>query len=172
MLPQGPLFITDAHIGIDPSVEQIVNTTLASARPVSDFGIRPKIALLSHSDFGSFDSASAAKMRAAMRLLQERHPELEAEGEMNGDTALNPTIRERVFPHSRLKGEANVLIMPNLDAANIAYQMTKVLADALAVGPILIGAAMPAHILTPSVTARGVINMTALAAVEAQGARS
>ena len=108
-------------------------------------------------------------MRHALRLLRENHPELEVEGEMNGDTALNPAIRERVFPHSRLKGEANVLIMPNLDAANIAYQMTKVLADALAVGPILIGAAMPAHILTPSVTARGVINMTALAVVEAQG---
>ncbi len=139
------------------------------AAHVRRFGIPPKIALLSHSDFGSYDSPSAAKMRAALAILLKEHPELEVEGEMKGDTALNPALRERVFPNSRLKGEANVLIMPNLDAANIAYQMTKVLADALPVGPILMGAACPAHILTPSVTARGVINMTALAVVEAQG---
>lgn len=169
---KGAYFMADTQVTPEPSVEAVAEMAVLAAAHVRRFGLEPKIALLSHSDFGSFDSASAAKMRAAMRLLQERHPELEAEGEMNGDTALNPAIRERVFPHSRLKGEANVLIMPNLDAANIAYQMTKVLADALAVGPILIGAAMPAHILTPSVTARGVINMTALAAVEAQGARS
>jgi malate dehydrogenase (oxaloacetate-decarboxylating)(NADP+) len=168
---KGAYFMADTQVTPEPSVEAVAEMAVLAAAHVRRFGLEPKIALLSHSDFGSFDSASAAKMRAAMRLLQERHPELEAEGEMNGDTALNPAIRERVFPHSRLKGEANVLIMPNLDAANIAYQMTKVLADALAVGPILIGAAMPAHILTPSVTARGVINMTALAAVEAQGAR-
>ena len=169
---KGAYSMADTQVTPEPSVEAVAEMAVLAAAHVRRFGLEPKIALLSHSDFGSFDSASAAKMRAAMRLLQERHPELEAEGEMNGDTALNPAIRERVFPHSRLKGEANVLIMPNLDAANIAYQMTKVLADALAVGPILIGAAMPAHILTPSVTARGVINMTALAAVEAQGARS
>jgi malate dehydrogenase (oxaloacetate-decarboxylating)(NADP+) len=107
-------------------------------------------------------------MRAACDQLAVSHPDLEVDGEMHGDSALSPTFRERVLPHSRLTGEANVLIMPNLDAANIAYQMTKVLADALPVGPILIGAARPAHILTPSVTARGVINMTALAVVEAQ----
>jgi malate dehydrogenase (oxaloacetate-decarboxylating)(NADP+) len=132
--------------------------------------MEPKIALLSHSDFGSFETNSALKMRRAMQLLAERHPELEVEGEMNGDSALLPAYRERVFPNSRLKGEANVLIMPNLDAANIAYQLIKVLADALPVGPILIGAARPAHILTPSVTARGVVNMTAVAVVEAQAA--
>jgi malate dehydrogenase (oxaloacetate-decarboxylating)(NADP+) len=140
-----------------------------AAAHVRRFGLPPKIALLSHSDFGSFDSASARKMREAVAILRDNHPELEVEGEMHGDAALSPAIRERVFPNSRLKGEANVLIMPNLDAANIAYQMTKVLADALAVGPILIGSALPAHILTPSVTARGVINMTAFAVVEAQG---
>jgi malate dehydrogenase (oxaloacetate-decarboxylating)(NADP+) len=169
---KGAYFLADTQVTPDPSADAIADMAVLAAAHVRRFGLEPKIALLSHSDFGSFDSASAGKMRAAMRLLQERHPELEAEGEMNGDTALSPMIRERVFPHSRLKGEANVLIMPNLDAANIAYQMTKVLADALAVGPILMGAAMPAHILTPSVTARGVINMTALAAVEAQGARA
>jgi malate dehydrogenase (oxaloacetate-decarboxylating)(NADP+) len=139
-----------------------------AAAHVRRFGLEPKIALLSHSNFGSYDSASARKMRAACDQLAASHPELEVDGEMHGDSALNPAFRERVLPHSRLTGEANVLIMPNLDAANIAYQMTKVLADALPVGPILIGAARPAHILTPSVTARGVINMTALAVVEAQ----
>jgi malate dehydrogenase (oxaloacetate-decarboxylating)(NADP+) len=168
---KGAYFMADTQVTPEPSAEAVADMAVLAAAHVRRFGLDPKIALLSHSDFGSFDSASAAKMRSALRLLQERNPEIEAEGEMNGDTALNPAIRERVFPHSRLKGEANVLIMPNLDAANIAYQMTKVLADALAVGPILIGAAMPAHILTPSVTARGVINMTALAAVEAQGVR-
>ncbi|MFN3348233.1 NADP-dependent malic enzyme [Pseudorhodoplanes sp.] len=168
---KGAYFLADTQVTPEPGVEAVAEMAVLAADHVRRFGLEPKIALLSHSDFGSYDSASAAKMRAAMRLLQERHPELEAEGEMNGDTALSPMIRERVFPHSRLKGEANVLIMPNLDAANIAYQMTKVLADALAVGPILIGAALPAHILTPSVTARGVINMTAFAAVEAQSAR-
>ncbi|MGD9922764.1 MAG: NADP-dependent malic enzyme [Pseudorhodoplanes sp.] len=169
---KGAYFLADTQVTPEPSAEAVADMAVLAAAHVRRFGLDPKIALLSHSDFGSYDTASAAKMRAALRLLQDRNPELEAEGEMNGDTALNPTIRERVFPHSRLKGEANVLIMPNLDAANIAYQMTKVLADALAVGPILIGAAMPAHILTPSVTARGVINMTALAVVEAQGARA
>jgi malate dehydrogenase (oxaloacetate-decarboxylating)(NADP+) len=168
---KGAYFMADTQVTPEPSAEAVADMAVLAAAHVRRFGLEPKIALLSHSDFGSYDSVSASKMRAALHLLQERHPELEAEGEMNGDTALSTVIRERVFPHSRLKGEANVLIMPNLDAANIAYQMTKILADALPVGPILIGAAMPAHILTPSVTARGVINMTALAAVEAQGVR-
>ena len=139
-----------------------------AAAHVRRFGIEPKIALLSHSNFGSYDTDSSRKMRRATALLKEHHPELEADGEMHGDAALSPILRDRVLPHSRLTGEANLLIMPNLDAANIAYQMIKVLADALPVGPILIGAARPAHILTPSVTARGVVNMTAVAVVEAQ----
>ena len=116
------------------------------------------------------DTRSARKMRDALGLIRERAPELEVDGEMQADTALSEMIRERVYPASRLKGEANVLIMPNLDAANIAFQFTKILADALPVGPILIGAAKPAHILTPSVTARGIVNMTAIAVVEAQAA--
>jgi len=107
-------------------------------------------------------------MRRAAQLMHKAHPEIESDGEMHGDSALSDVLRDRVLPHSRLKGTANVLIMPNLDAANIAYQVIKVLADALPVGPILIGPARPAHILTPSVTARGVLNMTAVAAVEAQ----
>jgi malate dehydrogenase (oxaloacetate-decarboxylating)(NADP+) len=109
-------------------------------------------------------------MRAALDLIRQQGPDFEVDGEMNGESALVPAFRQRVYPHSRLTGEANVLIMPNIEAANIAYQMIKVLADALPVGPILIGAARPAHILTPSVTARGIVNMTAVAAVEAQQA--
>jgi malate dehydrogenase (oxaloacetate-decarboxylating)(NADP+) len=128
----------------------------------------PKIALLSHSDFGQSDSPSAMKMRDALALLQRRDPELQVDGEMQADSALSEMVRERVLPGSRLKGAANVLIFPNLDAANIAFQFAKVLADALPVGPLLIGPAKPAHILTPSVTARGIVNVTAAAVVEAQ----
>ena len=165
---KGAFFIADTHVHDNPDAHQLVEIALRAATEVRRFGIEPKIALVSHSDFGSHDSASARKMREAARLLAERAPELEVDGEMQADTALSDIIREKVLPHSRLKGEANVLLMPNLDAANIAYQLTKVLADALPVGPILLGAAMPAHILPPSTTARGVVNMTAMAVVEAQ----
>jgi malate dehydrogenase (oxaloacetate-decarboxylating)(NADP+) len=165
---KGAYFMTDTQVTPDPSAEEIAEMAVLAAAHVRRFGLEPKIALLSHSNFGSYDSASARKMQAARERLATTHPSLEVEGEMHGDAALLPAFRERVFPNSRLKGEANVLIMPNLDAANIAYQMTKVLADALPVGPILIGAARPAHILTPSSTARGVINMTATSVVEAQ----
>ena len=142
--------------------------TIACASHVRRFGIEPRIALLSHSDFGSADTASARKMQRALSLIQARATGLVVDGEMAADTALLQSIRDRVNPGSTLKGEANVLIMPNLDAANIALQIVKVLADALPVGPILIGPAKPAHILTPSVTARGIVNVTAVAVVEAQ----
>jgi malate dehydrogenase (oxaloacetate-decarboxylating)(NADP+) len=165
---KGHIFLADTHVTPDPNVDEIVEMAGLAAAHVRRFGIEPKIALLSHSNFGSYDTDSARKMRRATELLRERHPDLEVDGEMHGDAALSPVLRDRVLPHSRLKAEANLLIMPNLDAANIAYQMIKVLADALPVGPILIGAARPAHILTPSVTARGVVNMTAVAVVEAQ----
>jgi malate dehydrogenase (oxaloacetate-decarboxylating)(NADP+) len=165
---KGIYFIADTQVRPDPTAEEIAETAVLAAAHVRRFGLTPKIALLSHSDFGSYDSASAIKMRRAVELLATVHPELEADGEMRGDTALNPVIRAHALPQSRLKGEANVLIMPNLDAASIAYQMIKGIADALPVGPILIGAAKPAHILNGSVTARGVVNMTAVAAVEAQ----
>ena len=135
---------------------------------VQRFAMKPKIAFVSHSDFGSYDTDSSRKMRRATALLKQNHPEIEADGEMQGDTALSEAARNLILPHSKLEGVANILIMPNLDTANVAYQMIKVLADALPVGPILIGAAKPAHILTGSVTARGVVNMTALAVVEAQ----
>jgi malate dehydrogenase (oxaloacetate-decarboxylating)(NADP+) len=166
--PKGAFFITDTHVRPDPSAEELAEIAALSAKHVERFGLKPKIAFVSHSNFGSYDSASARKMRRATDLLKKSHPELEADGEMHGDSALSPVSRERVLPHTCLEGMANILVMPNLDAANIAYQMTKALTDALPVGPILVGAARPAHILTPSVTARGVLNMTAVAAVEAQ----
>ncbi|HML13167.1 MAG TPA: NADP-dependent malic enzyme [Xanthobacteraceae bacterium] len=165
---KGVYFLADTQVTAEPTAEEVAEMAVLAATHVRRFGIEPKIALVSHSDFGSYDTASAAKMRCASELLARRAPELEADGEMDGESALNPAYRDRVYPHARLNGEANVLIMPNLDAANIAYEMIKVLADALPVGPILIGAARPAHILTPSVTARGVVNMTAVAVVEAQ----
>jgi malate dehydrogenase (oxaloacetate-decarboxylating)(NADP+) len=165
---KGVYFLADTQVTAEPTAEEIAEMAALAAAHVRRFGIEPKIALVSHSDFGSYDTASAAKMRRASKLLAERAPELEVDGEMDGESALNPSYRDRVYPHSRLKGEANVLIMPTLDAANIAYELIKVLGDALPVGPILIGAARPAHILTPSVTARGVVNMTAVAVVECQ----
>jgi len=128
------------------------------------------VALLSDSDFGGLDSVAASKMRKALEIITELDPRLEVDGEMQADTALSQVIRDRVMPHSRLTGEANVLVMPNLASANIAFQLVKMLADALPVGPILMGAAKPAHVLTPSVTARGIVNMTAIAVSEAQSA--
>ena len=165
---RGVYFLADTQVTAEPTAEEVAEMAVLAAAHVRRFGIEPKIALLSHSDFGSYDTESAAKMRRAGELLTTRAPELEVDGEMDGESALNPSYRDRVYPHSRLKGEANVLIMPSLDAANIAYELIKVLGDALPVGPILIGPACPAHILTPSVTARGVVNMTAVAVVEAQ----
>jgi malate dehydrogenase (oxaloacetate-decarboxylating)(NADP+) len=165
---KGAIFIADTQVRPNPSAEELVDIAGRAAVHVQRFGIIPKIAFISHSDFGSYDTESSRKMRKAANLFAERCPEIEADGEMQGDTALSEAARELIFPHSRLKGVANVLIMPNLDAGNAAYQMIKVLADALPVGPILIGPARPAHILTPSVTARGILNMTAVAAVEAQ----
>lgn len=165
---KGPYFLTDTHLKADPTAEEVADATLLAARHISRFGMTPKVALLSHSDFGASDTASSLKMRKATRLINERAPELECDGEMEADTAFSAMIRERVLPSSRLKGEANLLVFPNLDAANIAYQFAKMLSDALPVGPILLGAAKPAHILTGSTTARGVVNMTAVAVVEAQ----
>jgi malate dehydrogenase (oxaloacetate-decarboxylating)(NADP+) len=165
---KGAYFLADTHVTAEPSAEEIAEMTIACASHVLRFGIQPRVALLSHSDFGSADTVSARKMQRALALIQARAPGLVVDGEMAADTALLQTIRDRVNPTSTPKGEANVLIMPNLDAANIALQIVRVLADALPVGPILIGPAKPAHILTPSVTARGIVNVTAVAVVEAQ----
>jgi malate dehydrogenase (oxaloacetate-decarboxylating)(NADP+) len=165
---KGAYFIADTEVRSNPSAEELAEVAAMAANHVQRFNLKPKIAFLSHSDFGSHDTESSRKMRRASALLKQHHPELEADGEMQGDTALSEVTRELVLPHSKLEGVANIMIMPNLDAANIAYQMIKVLADAVPVGPILIGPSRPAHILTPSVTARGILNMTAVAAVEAQ----
>ncbi len=165
---KGAYFLTDTHMKPDPTAEELADATLLAAAHVARFGIKPKVALLSHSDFGASDTPSSLKMRKATALINARAPDLECDGEMEADTAFSAMIRERVLPSSRLKGEANLLVFPNLDAANIAYQFAKMLSDALPVGPILLGVAKPAHILTGSTTSRGVVNMTAVAVVEAQ----
>ena len=165
---RGAYFMADTHVRFDPTAEELADMTALCAEHVRRFGLEPKVALLSHSDFGSADTPTAKKMREALRLIRTRNPLLQVDGEMAADTALVQTIRDSLLPSSTLKGEANVLVMPNLDAANIAFQLIKVVADALPVGPILIGPAYPAHILTPSVTARGIVNMTAIAVAEAQ----
>ncbi|MGB3448494.1 MAG: phosphate acyltransferase, partial [Xanthobacteraceae bacterium] len=165
---KGSFFLADTQVRPNPTAEELAEIAASAAAHVQRFGIKPKIAFVSHSDFGSYDTEAARKMRRATALLNERHPEIEADGEMQGGTALSQIKRDYVLPQSRLEGVANVLVMPNLDAAHVAYQMVKELADGLPVGPILIGPARPAHILTPSVTARGILNMTAVAAVEAQ----
>ncbi len=165
---KGSYFLTDTQVRPNPSAEELAEMAALAASHVQRFNIKPKIAFVSHSDFGSYDTESSRKMRRATALLKQNHPEIEADGEMQGDTALSETVRKLVLPHSQLEGEANILVMPNLDTANVAYSMIKAIADALPVGPILIGTSRPAHILTPSVTARGILNMTAVAAVEAQ----
>lgn len=164
---RGVTFFSDTYVTVDPSAEEIAEMTILAAEEIRRFGIEPKAALLSHSNFGSRDSESALKMRRASAILHEMAPDLEADGEMHGDSALSETLRDRVFPSSALEGEANLLVFPHLDAANITLTTVKTMTDALHVGPILLGTARPAHILTPSVTSRGVVNMTALAVVEA-----
>ncbi|QIB32492.1 NADP-dependent malic enzyme [Ancylobacter pratisalsi] len=166
---KGAFFLCDTQVTPEPSADDLAEMAQLAAAHVRRFGIEPRVALLSHSDFGSRDDQSATKMRRTLDLILERSPGLMVDGEMEGDSALMQEMRDRVMPGSRLQGVANILVMPNLDAANISYQMVKVFGDALPVGPILLGTGRPAHVLTPSVTARGVVNMTAIAVVEAQG---
>ncbi|MCA3605088.1 MAG: NADP-dependent malic enzyme [Methylobacterium sp.] len=165
---KGAFFLADTHVNEDPTAEQLAEIGIRAAAEVRRFGIEPKIALISHSDFGSHDSESARKMRRAAELIAARAPQIEVDGEMQADSALSDKVRERVLPHSNLKGVANILLMPDLDAANIANELTKVIGDALPVGPILLGTAYPAHIATSTTTARGVVNLTAIAVVQAQ----
>jgi malate dehydrogenase (oxaloacetate-decarboxylating)(NADP+) len=168
VLPDRTLFLADTYINYDPSAEQLVDMTLLAADEVRRFGVTPKVALLSHSSFGSENTPTARKMREALRLLKERAPRLEVEGEMHGDAALDDHIRQRVFPSdARLKGQANLLIMPTLDAANISFNLLKIASgDNLTIGPILLGAAQPVHILTSTATVRRIVNMTALTVVD------
>jgi malate dehydrogenase (oxaloacetate-decarboxylating)(NADP+) len=167
ILQGGALFICDTHMNIDPTTEQIAEMTELAAAAVHGFGITPKVALLSHSNFGASKSPSARKMREALALIRKRAPTLEIDGEMHADAALSEAIRHRALPDSSLAGTANLLIMPNLDAANIAYNLLKAGADALPIGPLLLGTSAPAHVMIPSTTARGIVNLSALASIEA-----
>ena len=168
MLPGRTVFIGDTYVNYDPSAEQLTDMALLAAEEIRNFGITPKLALLSHSTFGTENTPTSIKMREVLSRLNERAPELEVEGEMHGDAALDERIRQAAFPNSRLKGQANLLIMPTLDAANISFNLLKVAAgDNLTIGPILLGAAKPVNILTPTATVRRIVNMTALTVVDA-----
>ncbi len=172
MLPTRTIFICDTYVNHDPTPVQIAEMTLLAAEEIRRFGVVPKVALLSHSSFGTSDAPSAVKMRVALGLIRLQAPDLEIEGEMHGDAALSEDVRRATFPASRLKGEANLLVMPTLDAANIAFNLLKTSAGGgITIGPILLGSAMPVHIVTPTATVRRIVNMTALAVVDAQDMR-
>jgi malate dehydrogenase (oxaloacetate-decarboxylating)(NADP+) len=165
---KGVYFFTDTYVRAEPTAAQISDAAQMAAARLRVFGIKPKLALLSHSNFGTHDNPSARKMREALSLLNARAPTLEVEGEMHGDAALDEALRNRIFPDSKLKGAANLFVFPNIDAANITFNLVRVLTDGVELGPILMGAAKPAYVLTPSATVRRVVNMAALAVVEAQ----
>jgi malate dehydrogenase (oxaloacetate-decarboxylating)(NADP+) len=172
ILPNRTIFICDTYVTADPDAAHIAEMTILAAEEIRRFGIVPKVALLSASNFGSVDLPSARKMQQALAILAERTPDLEVDGEMHGDTALSEEIRARVFPHSRMRGEANLLVMPALDAANISFNLLKVASsENVTIGPILLGAARPVHILTPSATVRRIVNMTAVAVADANAPR-
>ncbi|MDA1059515.1 MAG: NADP-dependent malic enzyme [Proteobacteria bacterium] len=166
--PRGTVFFADTNVNYDPTAQQVAETAILAAESVRRFGLEPKVALLSHSNFGTHRNPSAQKMREALAIIHERVPELEVEGEMQGDAALSEVIRDRVFPGSDLKGAANLLIFPNVDAANIAFTVARTMTEGLSVGPILAGVSGSAHIVNPSISVRGLVNMSALAVVEAQ----
>ena len=168
IMPKGTVFVADTNVTYDPTAQELADTAILVAELARRFGLTPKVALLSHSSFGSADTESAIKMREALRLIRRLEPGLEVEGEMRANSAMSETVRTRFFPNSTLTGAANVLILPNLDSANIAFNLALSLGDGLSVGPILIGMAKPAHIVGQSVTVRGLVNMSALAAVDAQ----
>ena len=172
MLPERQLFIVDTHVNYDPSAEQLAEITAMAAEEMMRFGVRPKAALLSHSNFGSSSQPSALKMRQALDLLRARAPWLEVDGEMHGDVALDGQARAALMPNSTLTGDANLLVLPNIDAANIAYNLLKTAAGGnIAIGPVLLGAAKPVHILTASATVRRIVNMTALTVADANATR-
>jgi malate dehydrogenase (oxaloacetate-decarboxylating)(NADP+) len=172
ILPARTVFICDTYVTQDPDAEHIAEMTLLAAEEMRRFGVNPKVALLSASNFGSMDIPSSAKMRRALALIGERAPELEVDGEMHGDAALSEEIRLKVFPRSKLRGEANLLVMPTLDAANISFNLLKTAAGGgVTIGPMLLGAARPVHILTPSATVRRLVNMTAVAVADANAPR-
>jgi malate dehydrogenase (oxaloacetate-decarboxylating)(NADP+) len=172
VLPGRQIFLVDTHVNYDPTAEQLCEITILAAEEMRRFGLKPKAALLSHSNFGSSNEPSAVKMREALALIREAAPWLEVDGEMHGDTALNPAYRAEMMPRSTLTGEANLLVLPNIDAANISYNLLKTTAGGgIAIGPVLLGAAKPVHVLTPSATVRRIVNMTALTVADANAVR-
>ena len=172
MLPNRQVFLVDTHVNYDPTAEQLAEITVMAAHEMKRFGIRPKVALLSHSNFGTSNEPSALKMRDTLALLQKNAPWLEVDGEMHGDIALDGDARANLMPNSTLHGDANLLVLPNIDAANISYNLLKTAAGGnIAVGPVLLGAAKPVHILTPSATVRRIVNMTALTVADANASR-
>ncbi len=173
LLPDRQVFLVDTHVNYDPSAEQLAEITIMAAEEMKRFGIHPKVALLSHSNFGSSNQPSALKMRETLELLRIQAPWLEVDGEMHGDVAIDSEARKKLMPHSTLTGDANLLVLPNIDAANISYNLLKQVAGGgIAIGPVLLGAAQPVHVLTPSTTVRRIVNMTALTVADANAARS
>jgi malate dehydrogenase (oxaloacetate-decarboxylating)(NADP+) len=171
VLPGRQIFLVDTHVNVDPTPEQLAEITIMAAEEVRRFGIEPKIALLSHSNFGTSNAPSAQKMRDVLQILRERAPDLQVDGEMHGDVALDHNLRREVLPDSTLEGDANLLVLPNIDAANIAYSLLKTAAgNNVTIGPMLLGAARPVHVLTPSATVRAIVNMTALVVADAGAA--
>ncbi len=171
LLPGRQVFLVDTHVNADPNPAELAEITVMAAESMMRFGVTPKAALLSHSNFGTSDHPSALKMRATLALLREQAPWLEVDGEMHGDVALDAAARRVVMPHSTLQGDANLLVLPNIDAANIAYNLLKTAAGGgIAIGPVLLGAARPVHVLTPSATVRRIVNMTAVTVADAQAA--
>ena len=172
MLPNRQVFLVDTHVNYDPTAAQLAEITVMAAEEMMRFGIKPKVALLSHSNFGSSNQPSAIKMRDTLALLHDAAPWLEVDGEMHGDVALDGAARAQLMPHSTLAGDANLLVLPNIDAANISYNLLKTAAGGnIAIGPVLLGAAKPVHILTSSTTVRRIVNMTALTVADANAAR-
>ena len=172
ILPGRQLFICDTHVNQNPDAEQLAEMTLLAAEKVQRFGLKPSVALLSHSSFGSSNAPSAQKMRDALAIITAKAPELEVEGEMRADSALSKTIRDTEFPDSRLTADANLLIFPSVDAANITYNALRVTSGGgITVGGILLGVAKPVHLMTPSSTVRRVVNMTAVAVADAGAKR-
>ena len=172
MLPGRQVFLVDTHVNADPTAAELCEITVMAAEEMRRFGITPKAALLSHSNFGSSDTPASLKMRATLALLREQAPWLEVDGEMHGDVALDGALRKASMPHSTLVGDANLLVLPNIDAANIAYNLLKTAAGGgIAIGPVLLGAAKPVHVLTSSATVRRIVNMTALTVADANAAR-
>jgi malate dehydrogenase (oxaloacetate-decarboxylating)(NADP+) len=167
IIPSGTLFFVDTHLLVEPTAQQIAEMTCLAAEAVQAFGIVPKVALLSHSSFGASQAPTARTMRAALPLIRARLPELEVDGEMHADAALVPAIRARAVPSSTLTETANLLVFPGLDAANISFNLLKAAADGLQLGPMLLGMKKPIHVLVPSVTARGIVNLTAVAVHQA-----